>query len=598
MFNPVKALSPIFLVWASLLIIGCASQPQVTPPAASATLADTATYYDLQLAEIDSLIADLQLERAQLMLNMLNFSQLTTAQQMRFVLLNGDIALSMGDGKEALRWLSGDYTYLLDGLPMATQVDIGLKRAQAHEISGNPLAAARERIFIAPVLSEDAWLLNHNQIWFDLQLVDQSQLRMLAARESSPDLRGWLQLSLISLQQSNDLYGLLAEIARWQQRWPNHPAAVRPPASLSALAELAASQPRQVAVLLPLSGRLQAASNAIRNGLLAAWYQARNEQQPLPELAFYDTALADDIVSLYRQAVSEGAELVIGPLEKNKVTRLAAQPSLSVPVLALNYLDKGAVAPSDFYQFGLAPEDEAVQIANDVWQQGFRSVLVIAPQSDQGVRVSDAFIEQWQLQGGALTGKVLFNQPDQYLSAVKQALNVQLSEQRHARMQRLLDTELEFAARRRQDVDLVFMHAFPAQARQLKPILNYQRATEVPVVATSFIYSGAVKAERDKDLNGVQFLDMPWRLQPEGLYVELTEVFPESSATYQNLTALGVDAYRLHPRLAQMIAYADVRIAAATGSVSMTSAGKIQRRLNWAIIDNGRVEQRPLFASP
>jgi outer membrane PBP1 activator LpoA protein len=582
------------------LLFSCANNAVQTPTVAEST--STAAEpeqidprYDQQLSAIEALIEQHQIDEAEIILNGIVFNDLSTAQRTRYVLAKGNMALIIGDGQEALRWFSGEYAFLFDGLPLDAQIEIGLKRAEAYEFSGSPLSAARERIFMAPVLEGVQADFNHEMIWFDLQLTTEDQLRALVESESSPDLTGWIELSLISRTDSEDLYRLLAGVEKWQKRNRTHPAARKLPGSLQMLRELAAAQPTHVGVLLPLSGpspSLQKAANAIRDGLLTSWHQAKMNGQETPQLSFYDTAKTEDVQNLYKQAVTNGAEMIIGPLSKNRVQRLAEAESLEVPVLALNYMDSNIGAPDNFYQFGLAPEDEARQVADDIWQQGVRSVMVVARDSSWGIRVSDAFIRHWQLKGGTITSKALFNQPDQYLSAIKNALNIQHSERRHQLLQNALDESIEFEFRRRQDVDMVFMLAFPAEARQLKPVLNYQRATDIPVVATSHLFSGRKDPDKDKDLEGIRFVDMPWRLSNSSLRARVSRAFPESLNSYASLVALGIDAYRVYPRLPQMAAFDDVRVQGVTGALSMKDGSQLQRSLDWAIVENGLVRKR------
>jgi outer membrane PBP1 activator LpoA protein len=139
----------------------------------------------------------------------------------------------------------------------------------------------------------------------------------------------------------------------------------------------------------------------------------------------------------------------------------------------------------------------------------------------------------------------------------------------------------------------VFLLAFPAQARQLKPLLIYQRAEAIPVVATSTIYSGQPDADKDRDLDGIRFVEMPWRLNPSPLKAQIQRSFPNSLNSYASLVALGIDAFRLYPRLPQMSVFNGVRVQGETGLMSMNNTGQIERLLDWAIIENGLVRARP-----
>src|SRR5205823_5983563 len=74
------------------------------------------------------------------------------------------------------------------------------------------------------------------------------------------------------------------------------------------------------------------------------------------------------------------------------------------------------------------------------------------------------------------------------------------------------------AQKRRQDADMIFMIAPPEYARQIKPLLNYYYAGNLPIYATSHVYQGIPNAALDNDLNGIQFCDMPWTIN-QGLLV-------------------------------------------------------------------------------
>ena len=68
-------------------------------------------------------------------------------------------------------------------------------------------------------------------------------------------------------------------------------------------------QPRQIALLLPLSGRPEAAGSAVRDGFLAAYYDYGSTTRP--RLRLYDVA-ARDAPSAYLQALADGSDFVVG----------------------------------------------------------------------------------------------------------------------------------------------------------------------------------------------------------------------------------------------------------------------------------------------
>lgn len=577
------------LAWLfALLLAGCASQgPRPTGLDSPITDLSSIDSVEQRLEITRQLLADGRTEDAEIALSVVQFDQLSIATQTDYAELRAELALQRGDGQEALNWLVGDYAYLYDGLPMQRQIALRLRRAEAYELVGEYLAAARERVFLAPQLEGDIANSNRERIWSALQRVPEEQLSTLIEAESSPDLNGWLELALITRENVDDVRQQLLAITNWINSHRSHPAARNLPGDLVLLRELANRQPQNIAVLLPLSGPLEKAGRAIRSGLLAAWYEARTNGRDTPAITFFDTATNDDVINVYKQAVFEGADLVIGPLDKNRVQQLQSQAALTVPVLALNYGDERQPAPENFYQFGLAPEDEAIQVADQAWQEGHRRAMVLAPDTDWGRKVSDAFIQRWERQGGRITSRSLFTQPDQYLYTVKRALNIDDSEQRERNISRLTDRDLVFEPRRRQDIDFIFMVAFPPQARQLKPILNYQYATAIPVMGTSHLYGGTLNRERDEDLNGVQFVEMPWKLNHSALENNVERAFNEEFSGYETLIALGVDAYQLHPRLVQLQRFPTARVYGETGTLRLDPSRRIHRELTWATVTNG-----------
>ena len=153
--------------------------------------------------------------------------------------------------------------------------------------------------------------------------------------------------------------------------------------------------PLKLAVLLPLSGNLSRAAVPVRDGLLSGYY---GEQRRRPEIRFYDTAgTSGGALAGYGRAVADGADFVIGPLNRDAVSALF-RDQLTVPVLALN---RGNVAPPPGNaSFSLAPEDDGMAAAEYLLARGARRVLVLAGSDDGMRRAAAAFTEQLQGRGG------------------------------------------------------------------------------------------------------------------------------------------------------------------------------------------------------
>ena len=100
-------------------------------------------------------------------------------------------------------------------------------------------------------------------------------------------------------------------------------------------AMLPSGAPRTVALLLPLTGRHRAIGTAVRDGFVAACLADPADVRP--RVTIYDTA-ASGVVASYQQAVTAGAQFIVGPLMKDELLVLVAGGQFPVPTLALNTL--------------------------------------------------------------------------------------------------------------------------------------------------------------------------------------------------------------------------------------------------------------------
>jgi len=355
-------------------------------------------------------------------------------------------------------------------------------------------------------------------------------------------------------------------------------------------------QPQVIALLLPFNEQYRQISHAIREGFLAAWYEAPPDR---PLIRIYDSS-AGDIRQVYQTAVHEGAEFVVGPLEKSTVAVLIQEGNLPVRTLVLNQTDNKGAEPAGntlapvippIFQFGLLPEEEARIAAERAWFDGHAQALIITPDTAWGERIFNTFNAQFNQLGGRIVEhvKVPANTGD-YSLPVKQILNIDLSEQRARDLTSLLGRKLYTEPRRRQDADFIFMAAEPVMARQLMPQLQFYRADDIPVYSISSVYSGIFSPQADSDINNIMFADMPWIVDPGHEYSPLQQTlnrnWKQNDSSYRRLYAFGIDAYRIIPHLARLLLQND-RYEGETGSLTVAPDGRIQRKLVWTKFENG-----------
>lgn len=336
---------------------------------------------------------------------------------------------------------------------------------------------------------------------------------------------------------------------------------------------------QQVVLLLPLSGNLEPAGIAVKEGFMAAAQQAGATNMSVEAI---DTNEVKPISVAYQRAVAKGASIIIGPLEKKAVTELAAANNLPITVLALNYVKHTQAVVANLYEFGLSPLDEARQAADGAYQAGHRVALAIVPAGAWGDGVSKAFQERWANLGGTQAGALHFKLQDDLSTQIRTTLGISGNGGRVT------------ASQRHQDFDVVFLAAPPAIARQVKPLLKFYYAGKIPIYATSFIYTGTPQPQLDQDLNGIIFCDIPWVLQSgQTLSLQLASQNPRNFAQNSRLYALGVDAYRLVTQLNDIRASSGVYIKGATGNLYLAKEQRFLRKLPWAIFRHGLPEILP-----
>ena len=152
-----------------------------------------------------------------------------------------------------------------------------------------------------------------------------------------------------------------------------------PPDRITVLPQMITQAPDTVALILPLSEEYSKFGEAIRDGFIAAHYQSREKKR----IVVYDSN-SSEIIELIEQASRDNADVIVGPLDRQKVTALANY-RLPVKTLALNRAG-GSSEQTNLFQFGLAPEDESEQVARKAFEVGYRRALVIAPETDWGER--------------------------------------------------------------------------------------------------------------------------------------------------------------------------------------------------------------------
>lgn len=557
----------------------------------------------LMLEAVSLLREENKASEAQRILDSIDPTLLPSELKARFVLEASHLALTDQNIELAKKLLTTDHMQLLSitpTLPIKLQNEISLLRAVVYEYSGEFFQAAQERIFVAPMLNNDERSANQEMLWHDLTAIPTDMLEVLSRDAANPDVAGWFELGYLYKAFQDDLDNQIQKLKEWRQRFAQHPAALEMPHAIAILTDLLENRPTRIAVLLPSQGQLSPAARAIRNGFMSAHYAAMETRQSNTEnqasllIRFYDSSTQAAFRKHYQQAIDDGAQLIIGPLQKEHVKTLQRQETIPVPTIALNYGIPDWENPANLYQFGLSAEDEAREVAARAWNLEFENAGVLYPEDEWGQRVYDAFAEQWVSLQGNISASGVFSKSNSLSDAIKQMLLIEQSQARYNELSRITGMRPEFQPRRRQDIDFVFVFASHKEGRQIKPLFDFHYGSDIPLLASSRIYEGEPNPDLDKDMNGVEFCDIPWVFgEASKAKNMLEEAWPDTDYRFHRLHAFGVDAYRLHSRIQLLTAVEGAKFFGATGSLSLTPANTIERALTWARFRGGVAQEIP-----
>ncbi|MBA1198167.1 penicillin-binding protein activator [Pseudomonas plecoglossicida] len=543
----------------------------------------------LRLSAADLAYKQKDYPRAARILEQVPLDPLKPAQQVFASTLSAELAMSRNQPKAALTALAHPSLQWLGEMPTELQVRTYSVHAAALEADGQTLAAAQQRVQLAPLLSGQAASANNDAIWALVAALPAEQLQSTG----NDTLAGWTSLAL-AVKSAGTLEQQQAAIDAWRNQHPEHPAAKQLPTALTKLKELASQPLTKIALLLPQEGSLAGVARALRDGFMAAHFQAQQAGQQAPAIQVYDSSRISSLDDFYRQAQADGVQLVVGPLEKPLVKKLAAYPQLPLPTLALNYAEAGQSAPPQLFQFGLAAEDEAREVSRRARADGLVRAVALVPSGEWGDRVLAAFRKDWESNGGTLLAAERIAQPVALAQQIAELFQLRQSEGRAKSLQSTVGGNIAAQPSRRQDIDFIFLAATPQQAQQIKPTLNFQYAGDVPVYATSNLYSASGDVNQYNDMTGIRFCETPWLLDSSNsLRQQVVQQWPQAAGSLGRLYAMGVDAYSLAPRLGQLKALPDNRVQGLSGSLSMNPSQRIERQLPWAEFVGGQVKRLP-----
>ncbi|WP_417533443.1 penicillin-binding protein activator [Marinobacterium stanieri] len=412
-------------------------------------------------------------------------------------------------------------------------------------------------------------------VWQQLQGLSTTRIIELSSRQDNNYFeQGWFELA--------KSYRLAAsgqrqqQLEAWRRDWFHHPAVawLERIGVANVLSAEVPARVRQMGVLLPLSGPLAEQGQAVLEGIRAAQNWDKRRGFAVPQLQVFDSQTVVEPTEFIRQAaLRHELDLLVGPMQQSLSTRLD-QP-LAVPVLTLN---RSGGRRFNGFQLDLASDQELRQLVELMRREGQRRVLVLAPADEGWVEPLLLWLgQQMRTAGLRQVGPFRFgSRLPELRRQLGSWLAIKSSQNRADNLGQVLSGTPQFIPRRRQDIDAVLLIARPWQARLLKPVLNYHHANTLPTYGSSHVFEGTPDPVKDRDLEGIRFCDMPWRL--------LKRSGPVSSSVF---FALGVDAGSIHRALPKLRAGVPGYFEGETGNLRLWSSSRLERTLLCARFTQG-----------
>jgi outer membrane PBP1 activator LpoA protein len=480
--------------------------------------------------------------------------QLSDDEPLRLDLLRAEIALRQHNAATALQLTSQTDTSVPQNL-LPRLLDL---RAQALADTGDMWGAALTRVQLDKLLQGSVREQNRDQAVSLLARLGVAPLKQRAsAMQQGDQMLPWI----------NEALGRLGVTVAQVQPNLEQPVGTLVPGSNASVRE-GYKMPAHIALLLPGNDGLASAGSAIREGFFAAYFQAADTHAPRATITVYDSGgNAASAIKAYNQAVTDGAQMVVGPLTRAEVMGVLGQSSLPIPVLALNHSENKSLPVGTTSEFALLPEDEGAQVADHMIERGIHSAYIVISGDDFAKRSAAAFKTEMLAKGGQVAGNAQLPSSGVDYSAAIATLS---------------------AGNPSTDAG-IFISMRAEQARLLLPQMRVARIS-LPVFATSHIYSGSENASADRDLEGVEFCDAPWLFDAQtGLpsYQDVASQLPAARGATALLFAFGMDAWNLVPYIDWLRNHPGSYLPGATGQLAADTFGHVNRVMTWLKFQDG-----------
>jgi hypothetical protein len=413
---------------------------------------------------------------------------------------------------------------------------------------------------------------NQTRLWMAVQNLTQNEIEELY-KQQNPILNGWLNISSILRDQSLSIEQQINVFKKWQSENPSHPAAISPPQDFEIMSSVEKMAPKKIVLMLPMSGSLERASQAIVDGFFASFY---NQKEARPQVSIVNVNEYQNITEALNAANEKQPDVIIGPLQKNNVAQIS-RLELPYPVIALNQLDFNQYT-KNLYHFSLSAEDEIHELINFAKQEGATKAAILSTQDTWALKQSDEFRAAAVDENITITSNQSYaNTPQGRQDAIQKLLLINESYARKRLVEQWTGVSVDSIARSREDLDYVFYVGKLNDAKQIRPLLDFYFADEIPMLASSTLNDSALdRSIKPGDIERILFTEAPALTPNSNVLDELPK--NQNSNILRRLQALGADSYLLANKYQLFTLLPSTKISANTGIITMDKDGIFHKR--------------------
>ena len=482
----------------------------------------------------------------------------------------------------------------LGALPNEHLISMRILTAQIEHLNENHLSSLRilfrlNQLYQSQYNSDQATLSN-DLIWQNILKVPVGTLRAFK-NEFGSEADSWLSLATLLNDFMAQPLRFNTALNNWYNKHQAFDSFQYLPESIQQLTQVQAYQPLNIVLMLPLTakGNLSEQAQAIRNGFLAADNFNSDINITLVDTTEFSITKIEQLVQ------SQQVDFIVGPLLKENITSLQSSEVLNqIPRLNLNTISNTEINTlAEQFFFALAPEDEIEQAVEHFQQQNIKHPALIYADNSHGRRLASRFTYLWQQSTQKQLETIAFKSRSKLGVAVKELLDVGVSEARIDEIKKLFGSQVEAEQRSRKDIDAIYIIANSEQTRLIKPFFDVNVSTfgeRLPIYASSRSFVVGETINQKKDLNDLIFTEMRWMVENNNdNATQIYQQIGDNITLHKKLFAFGYDARKLIPLLKPMAILPELTIEALTGELSITEQQRIKRNLHWSQYRQGRV---------